>query len=189
MQKQIEWPIKIFKPEAHALVFRVTKVNLVRSKLDAKLSGGKLIRLSRFLIGIGFFWMLFWTVIGGLLGAKINATIIASETSWLESLNRTLLRSAHAHMNTMGMSLILMGLCANNALKICSLKTTQWLAGVSLVGVFLFGLGLICEAYVSVIDGNIWPSLVTILGGFLYMLGLAGWGTVFFTASRRRKVV
>lgn len=141
-------------------------------------------RLSRFLIGFGFFWMLFWAVIGGLLGAKINATMLAAETSWLQSLNRTLLRSAHAHMNAMGLSLVVMGLCVPAALRLCSLKTGQRLGGAAVVGVALFGIGMMCEAYFPIQEG-IWPALITVVGGFFYMVALTGLSVVFLSGAQR----
>lgn len=145
--------------------------------------GGKLNRLSRFLIGFGFFWMLFWAVIGGLLAAKINATMLAAETSWLQSLNRTLLRSAHAHMNAMGLSLVVMGLCVPAALRLCSLKTGERLAALAVVGVVLFGTGLMCEAYFPIQQG-IWPALITVIGGFFYMISLSGLSIIFLSGAR-----
>lgn len=128
--------------------------------------------------------MLFWAVIGGLLGAKINATMLAAETSWLQSLNRTLLRSAHAHMNAMGLSLVVLGLCVPAALRLCSLKTGERLSAAAVVGVVLFGVGMLCEAYVPIHDA-LWPAIVTVIGGFFYMVALTGVSVIFLTGAMR----
>lgn len=65
------------------------------------------------MIGLGFFWIFCATVLGSLVGARINAVIAHDVGDWLQSLQKMLLVSAHAHMNLMAIVTILVGLTLN----------------------------------------------------------------------------
>lgn len=143
-------------------------------------------RLSRFLVGFGFFWFTVWSVIGSLIGARLNTTAASIDTAWLASWERMLLRTAHAHMNTMAIVLVLMGLSLRHMLRTV---TAPWLTRISLVAVasvVVFGCGLVLEAFNPPGPGHIpLTTAITALGGIGFICCMGFWGSVFLYESTR----
>lgn len=141
-----------------------------------------MIRISKMLIASGFFWMLLWAVVGGLMGATLHASTLAADTSWLESWERMLIRTAHAHMNSMGMSLILMGLVAPRAARPVGDKLLLLASRLALVSVPVFGFGLLVEAFHPP-GSAFFPLVVAVvaLAGTGYIVALGSFFTIFFT--------
>jgi hypothetical protein len=144
-------------------------------------------RLSRFLIGTGFSWMMFWSIAGSLIGARINLVASSAETTWLQSWERTLLRTAHAHMNLMSITLILMGLTYVQALGLGGQKLVSKTCAFACASLPIFGLGLVLEAYFPPQSGSVsLVTAVTALGGIVYILCIAIWGALFLFGAMRK---
>lgn len=145
-----------------------------------------MIRMSRYLIGGGFCWMFLWTIFGGLLGAKINASAVAADPSWLSSWERTLFRTAHAHMGTMALTVILAGLALPRLGALAKDLKLNWAVALLCLGPVFFGTGLILEALRPPNpEAFHWPMVVTVLGAFGYMIAIAQFGVAFLIAARR----
>ena len=142
---------------------------------------------SRFLIGFGFVWMTLWAIVGSLLGAKINAAIMAGDNTWIASIERSLFRTAHAHMNSMAVVVVLLGLTFVPAQHFASRKTLVRAAAAAVVGVVVFGLGLSLEAFFPPQRGELaWPAAVSALGGIAYILSVGFWGMLFLVGARQK---
>ena len=139
-------------------------------------------------IGLGFFWIFSWCIFGSILGAQIE-TLSASlfEPSGYMVWQRTLLRSAHAHMNSMGITTILIGLSIAHIRSAISEKKIKTIIILNLVSIPTFGLGIILEAFFPVIIGKF--SLVTTLsaiGGIFYILTMAIWSSLFIFSALKK---
>lgn len=133
------------------------------------------------LIGLGFFWMVAWSIFGSLLAVQIQqlglSEVQATETMLQQ---RSLLKSAHAHMNTMGLSTILVGLTLPLIIPFFSEKLIKTLIKLYVISIPLFGLGLLLEAFFPNELGKISiPTGISALGGGLYILTLAIWSALF----------
>lgn len=143
-------------------------------------------RFSRFLIGFGFAWMALWAIFGSLLGARINAAILAGEDAYVQSWARTLFRTAHAHMNSMAMAVVLIGLTFVPARRLASQRTLIRAAGASVVGMVVFGCGMTLEAFFPPARGAIsWAAAMSAVGGIAYILAVGAWGALFLFGTRR----
>jgi hypothetical protein len=137
-------------------------------------------RIARFLVASGFLWIALWAVMGSLLGARINLGIAQGDEIWLGSLQRELLRTAHAHMNTLSYGAILMGLSWVAARRCVSERALLRAAWGVLVGIPLFGLGLTLEAFWPTQRGDFAPvALLTAAGGTCVIFSFAAWGLFF----------
>lgn len=127
-------------------------------------------------MALGFAWIFIWSVLGGLLGAQVNRIAASAETSWLQSWQRMLLRTAHAHMNSMGVILVLMGLVSLRVASSQNRKILNLALNCALVGIPIFGFGLLCEAYnAPTASGMSLAAGITVAGGCLYLASLALW--------------
>lgn len=137
-------------------------------------------KIARTLVGFGFLWMSTWATFGALLGARLNQAILNEETPWLNSLQRSLLRSAHAHMNGMALALIALGLSYMAARRRASERTLITCSLGALFGTVVFGGGLLLEAFFPPTRGQIpWASALTAVGGVVHLLAIGLWGIIF----------
>ena len=137
-------------------------------------------KIARTLVGFGFIWMSAWAMFGALLGARLNQALLTEDTAWLTGLQRTLFRTAHAHMNSMSLTLIALGLSYMAARRRASEKTLVVCSLSALGGTVVFGLGLLLEAFSPPTRGAIpWASAVSAVGGVVHILALGLWGLVF----------
>lgn len=141
-------------------------------------------KIARTLVGFGFLWMSLWATFGALMGAKLNSALLSEDASWLGGLQRSILRSAHAHMNAMSLALIALGLSYMAARRRASEKTLLTTALAALGGTIVFGAGMLLESFFPPVRGSIpWASALTAVGGIVYLLAVGLWGIVFLGRS------
>ncbi|WGL58756.1 hypothetical protein QEJ31_09485 [Pigmentibacter sp. JX0631] len=133
------------------------------------------------LIGLGFFWIAAWSIFGSILAVLIQQiTISQIPTSEFMQNQRTLLKSAHAHMNVMGYSAILLGLSLNIILPYFSKKLLKIIIITFLTSIPIFGTGLILEAFNPDQIGKIsYATAISATGGGLYILAMFIWSSLF----------
>lgn len=137
-------------------------------------------KIARTLVGFGFIWMSTWAMFGALLGARLNQALLTEDSTWLGGLQRTLFRTAHAHMNSMSLTLIVLGLSYVAARRRASEKTLVISCIGALAGTVVFGTGLLLEAFFPPTRGAIpWASAVSAVGGVVHILALGLWGIIF----------
>lgn len=141
-------------------------------------------------IGLGFFWIFTWCIFGSILAAQIE-TLRSSliEPSSYMVWQRTLLRSAHAHMNSMGITTILIGLSIDHIKDALSEKKLKIMITINLISIPIFGLGIILEGFFPIIIGKF--SLVTALsaiGGIIYIITTAIWSSLFIYNGLKKNV-
>ena len=145
-------------------------------------------RFGKLLVSAGFLWMSLWAVIGSLMGAKINSSLFHADEVWLGSLQRELFRTAHSHMNTMSYAIILMGVTSGYALKIKGEKFCSRVGFAAFLGMVLFGVGLLLEAFFPTERQNFSPIvLLTALGGTALIACFSIWGFVFLWGGIRQR--
>jgi hypothetical protein len=143
------------------------------------------LKLRATLIGFGFLWISLWAIAGSLMGYKINEEIVAGQIEWLSSLQRTLLRSTHAHMNTMALLSICAGLAAPFLSRELGEKLTVKLGLGLIVCIVVFGSGMALEVIFPPSQGHFSNgAIVTALGGSGFILinlifGIASVRSVF----------
>ena len=141
-------------------------------------------KIARTLVGFGFLWMSLWATFGALMGARLNQALLNEDSSWLGGLQRTILRSAHAHMNVMSLALVGLGLSYVAARRRASQRTVVTCSLAALGGTVVFGLGLVLEAFFPPVRGNLpWASGITASGGVVYLLSVGLWGIIFLGKS------
>jgi hypothetical protein len=125
--------------------------------------------------------MSLWATFGALLGARLNQALLSEDTAWLAGLQRSILRSAHAHMNAMSLALIAMGLSYVAARRRASEKTLVTTSACACGGSILFGLGLVLEAFFPPSRHVVipWASALAAIGGVVYLLSTGLWGLIF----------
>lgn len=144
-------------------------------------------KLRNLFIGAGFFWIFTWSIVGSILGVRINLLAQREvKESALMLWEKSVLASAHAHMNVMGITTILIGM---SMVFIATRFRETWIksvAGANLASVPLFGLGLCLEALYPPANGMMpWCAGITALGGIVYMVTMAIWAGFFFLAAMR----
>ena len=128
-------------------------------------------KLRATLIGFGFLWISFWAILGSLMGYKINEEIVAGQTEWLSSVQRDLLRSTHAHMNTMAILCIATGLSLPFFCRALGLGLALRVCLALPISVVVFGCGMGLEALLPSAQGNFSEAMfVTALGGSAFIL-------------------
>jgi hypothetical protein len=146
-------------------------------------------KIARTLVGFGFLWMSLWATFGALLGARLNRALMTEDSGWLQGLQRSVLRSAHAHMNIMSLALIAMGLTYMAARRRAAERTLVTSALSALGGTVVFGSGLLLEAFFPPQRGAIpWASAISAVGGVVYILAIGLWGVVFLGRSQRDEI-
>lgn len=141
-------------------------------------------KIARTLVGFGFLWMSLWATFGALIGARLNRAILTDDHAWRESLQREVLRSAHAHMNIMSLALIALGLSYVAARRRASERTLVATALSALVSTVVFGCGMVLESFFPTQRGHIpWAAGVTACGGVVYLLSVGLWGMIFLGRS------
>jgi hypothetical protein len=145
-------------------------------------------RLGRLMVAVGFLWMCLWAIVGSLLGAKINSSLFTQDQIWLQSVQRELLRTAHAHMNTMSYAIILMGVTLRHALAYQSNKFCNSVAITALISVPIFGAGLVLESFFPTERGSFSPVvLLSGIGGSGCLFSFGAWGMIFLWGFVREK--
>lgn len=139
-------------------------------------------------IGLGFFWIFTWCIFGSILGSQIK-TLHSSLIEPTEYMiwQRTLLRSAHAHMNSMGITTILIGLSIGYIREILTEKKIKTIVTLNLIAIPIFGLGIILEGFFPTIIGKF--SLITsfsAVGGIIYILTMAIWSSLFIFSALKK---
>lgn len=145
-------------------------------------------KLKLSLIGFGFFWIFSWSVFGSILSSQIEtfSSTNIDPTAYM-SWQRTLLRTAHAHMNAMGITTILIGLTIPHIKGYINEKIVKKIAFVNLASVPIFGVGITLKAFYPPDNGRI--SLVTgvaATGGIIYIITIAIWSAVFIFSSMKK---
>ncbi|APJ02822.1 hypothetical protein [Silvanigrella aquatica] len=139
-------------------------------------------------IGLGFFWIFTWCIFGSILGSQLEALSPSFiEPSSYMVWQRTLLRSAHAHMNSMGITTILIGLSLIYIRGTISDRKLKGIVIFNLVSIPIFGTGIVLEAFFPTVIGKF--SLVTSLsafGGIVYILTMAIWSALFLFSSLKK---
>ena len=137
-------------------------------------------RMARILVSFGFLWISLWATFGSLLGARLNDALRRQDDVWVASLQRELLRTAHAHMNSLSYGLILMGVTYVAARREVSEQATLRAAWAALLGTVVFGLGLVGEAFSpSARDGFAPMAFVSAAGGLAIIFSFGAWGLFF----------
>lgn len=137
------------------------------------------------MIGVGFIWFSLWSIFGSLIGSRINLIMASADQLWLQSWERTLLRTTHAHMNSMAIIIVLMGLSIKSAARFMSTKTLYITCFSAALSVPIFGAGLIFEAFNAPQLGKISSfTAITALGGSLFLFAVGTWGALFLFHSR-----
>ncbi|MFZ9518887.1 MAG: hypothetical protein ACO3A4_00260 [Silvanigrellaceae bacterium] len=145
-------------------------------------------KIARTLVGFGFVWMSLWATFGALMGAKLNQALLNEDSSWLGGLQRTILRSAHAHMNAMSLALVALGLSYMAARRRAKQRTVVFCSIAALAGTIVFGIGLLLEAFFPPVRGSLpWASGITAMGGVVYLLSVGLWGIIFLGKSPNDK--
>lgn len=133
------------------------------------------------LIAFGFIWMALWAMGGSLLGMRIQRELVAGQEAWLNSVQRDLFRSAHAHMNALSLLCIVTGLCIPVLARVMTRRVFTWTLAALPLSIVVFGLGLTLEALAPPTKGNFSAaSLLTgtggsVLIGVLMVFGAAAW--------------
>ena len=100
---------------------------------------------------------------------------------------RTLLRSAHAHMNSMGITTILIGISLPHIKNMISEKKIKLIILTNLVSIPIFGFGIILEAFFPEVIGKISiVSAISAIGGIFYILTIAIWSSLFIFSSMKK---
>ena len=133
------------------------------------------------LIGLGFFWIAAWSIFGSILAVIIQQiTISQIPTSEFMQTQRTLLKSAHAHMNVMGYSAIFLGLSLHIIIPYFPKKILKFNMIAFLFSIPIFGIGLILEAFNPDQIGKVsYPTAISAIGGGLYILTMFIWSGLF----------
>ena len=142
----------------------------------------KLQKIRYLLLGLGFLGIFLSTILGSLIGAKINSYLLTSHNPiWLQSLEKTLLVSAHSHFNLMAIVMMLMGLSLHLVWKKPYLTILPFVVWINIVSVPIFVCGLICKAFVSY---SVVVSGIAALGAIGYMISIAVYAGLFLLSLR-----
>jgi len=154
-----------------------------RSYIQRK--GNTLYRTKQFLIGFGFFWLFSWSILGSILGARIQQLALTKlDTTWVSSWEFTLLKTAHTHMNLMGITTILIALSIPHIRTFVSDKFLLKILVTNLLSIPIFGLGLILEAFTPPVYGSIpWATGITAIGAIFYLLSIGTWASLFIASA------
>lgn len=136
------------------------------------------------LIGFGFTWMALWALIGSLMGYRLQEELVAGQHIWLDSLQRNLLRSTHAHMNSMAMVSIASGLAMPLLRRTLSVRKLAALSIALPLSIIVFGCGMVLETLWPPAAGN--PSsggIVTALGGSVFIIVMLALGVAALRAA------
>lgn len=139
-------------------------------------------------IGFGFFWIFAWCIFGSILGVQIEQlTLSLGEFSGQMQRQRELLKSAHAHMNSMGITTILVGLSIRYIESLLSRKKIKIIVIFNLASIPIFGLGIVCEAFLPAVASKItFTTAISALGGIIYIISIAIWASLFlFNALKK----
>ncbi len=150
--------------------------------------GFTLQRTKLLLIGLGFFWIFAWSVFGSILGSRIEImSATNADPTWLIGWQRTLLRSAHAHMNLMGITTILIGLTLNHLRTYFSQKNAKLLIIINTVSIPIFGFGIVLQAFYPNSNGTVSPvTAIAALGGILYIISIGIWSALFIFSAMKK---
>lgn len=110
---------------------------------------------------------------------------MTGDLGWLSSLNRDIFRSAHAHMNSLGILTIALGLCLPVLRHGASESTLGRLCLTYVTSVVMFGIGLLLEGFVPTQEGSLSPAaLIAAAGGSLLILCMISFGVIALKGVR-----
>jgi hypothetical protein len=145
-------------------------------------------KLKMCIIGLGFFWLFAWSVFGSILGSQIevlNSTNL--EPSAFMTWQRTLLRSAHAHMNSMGITTILIGLTIPHIKGYIHEKFIKQITLSNIISIPIFGIGIVMESFYPPMNGKIsFVTGVAATGGIIYIITIAMWSALFIFSAMKK---
>jgi hypothetical protein len=137
------------------------------------------------LISFSFFWISLWAIVGSLLGAKINHSLLHSNETYIQSLQRDLLRSAHAHMNLMAILVVLVALTLPKIVSQVSGSFAVKIAVALPLSVVVFGAGLVGEAFVpTTVNGISLFVVPTAIGGTIFLACTLMWAGMFWNSAK-----
>lgn len=146
----------------------------------------KLQNIRYLMIGLGFFWIFCATVLGTLIGAKINTALTHDiNGSWLFGLQKTLLVSAHSHMNLMSMITILIGLVLSFIWGQVSSKLLKYAIFFNLISMPLFVFGLLLKALFLESNQFLFTGVMA-FGAILYIISVGIFSSFFLFLFARR---
>ena len=133
------------------------------------------------LVAFGFVWIALWALMGSLMGYRLQEEIVAGGSPWLTSLTRDLLRSTHAHMNSMALLCIITGVALPLVARTLSARALALAASALPASIVVFGAGMLWEALSPPGPGA--PAAggsLAALGGSVFILvtiffGIAAW--------------
>ena len=129
-------------------------------------------------LSLGFWGMGFGSLFGSLLAAKNHLALVAESSHWIHGLQRALLRSAHAHWNSMCITWILFGLTISHAFGNNNQQPMLFVSCSALIGPIFFVFGIITQSYTS--STHLGATLLSAFGGSLYLLSTIYWGCLIW---------
>lgn len=140
----------------------------------------KLQKIKHLMIGLGFFWIFCATVLGSIVGMKIN-TMLAHDSSntWIFSLQKTLLVSAHSHMNLMAIITILIGLTLSIVWGQVSERLLKFAILCNMLAMPLFVFGLLLKALFINTSGHPFLTQIMAIGAILYIISIGIFAAIF----------
>lgn len=136
----------------------------------------KLQKIRSLLIALGFLWIFFSTVLGGLIGARINASILQSTPIWILSIEKTLLISAHSHLNLMAIVTILIGLSLKYVWNTAYFKVLKIMLWLNVTSIPIFVLGLLIKSWLTY---SVLVTGIITLGAILYIVSIGLYAALF----------
>lgn len=140
----------------------------------------KLQKIRALMIAIGFSWILCASILGSLIGAKINQIIAYdSHDPWLSGLEKTLFISTHSHLNLMGVITILLGTTLPLLWKQIQKKWLRFLVICNLISTPIFVSGLFAKAC-AYKQFFIFYTAIAATGASLFIISIFGFVSCFF---------
>ena len=140
----------------------------------------KLQKIRNLMIGLGFFWIFCSTVLGSIVGMKIN-TMLAHDASntWVFGLQKTLLVSAHSHMNLMAIITILIGLVLGFVWGQVSNRLIKFAILCNTLAMPLFVCGLLLKSIFINTSASVFLTQLMAFGAILYIISIGIFASIF----------
>jgi hypothetical protein len=138
-------------------------------------------RIQHFLLAFSFFWIGLWAIVGSLLAAKLNASLLHLNESWLVGIQRDLMRSAHAHMNLMAIVVSIVALSMPKLLRGESWIFVRNLALSFPASIAVFGAGIVGESFFPTsVKGISLFTIASAIGGTVFIFSCFSWAALFW---------